>query len=268
MTTIHSSWENTVKKFILIVTILAILILSGCNLNTFQAFSKLKDGNTNTTIEGNILASECDPVCGENQECSDGICICTTGFIGCNNACIPEDGCCGDSDCEEGEGLICSENTCVINCEGIFCPLNQVCAEEGCACKEETTWCEAQQRCIENDKCCDGHSCSENRRKTICSKMTLSAEVCIVYEGTKSCKYVREQGKKNFYLDGLDLTISLDQVFEGNYFDFRVVIDDFEENLSKMELSKNGMDKTPLESGVALWVQSMSYQGGECVRPN
>jgi len=255
--------EHTLNKLVfLILTLSLVLLLSACsNQGSITAGSLqeaptlVKEAQSTPDSQPGELGDLCGGQCKSKEICIDGDCICKSGFKECNGSCIPVSACCSDDDCEVG---LCNEkNRCESRCREILCPYNMVCSEETqeCKCGPGTRFCELQQRCIEEDRCCSKIDCRQTRTGKACVDITISAKVCFRIPSL-ACKDVREGGSKSFTLNGVEYTVFLSKVFNGDVVDIKVD----ETIIEKLTLEQ----EYKINEDLSMFIEKINYLGGEC----
>lgn len=235
---------------ILVFTILLFgfgFLLQSCTQNVITSEP------ANETVAQKISAAQkcVGVVCGENQFCNTGSCVCKAGFRKCNDSCISNDSCCGDGDCDYGK--FCSEN----KCRNIVrkCNYGEVwnSDNESCACASNTKFCELQSKCIPLNHCCVPSDCSF--RRDLCLQTNNIVTVC-VDDGSIHCKGVIEGRDALFSLANTDLRIKVTKIFEDS--GVSVIIGKNESAVLEFNASQS------LKNNISVYVEQIKSAGGVC----
>lgn len=186
--------------------ILSMLVTAGCVESYIDAQIAGDD------VPGEISLNDTE----EDQE-PEG---CQIGYKQCGKACIKEEDCCDDKDCDIGEDCVKFE---CVSLKPAYCPyLMEWGVYEGkCVCEEGTRWCDYQDKCIPEIKCCSRFDCSR-RDAEYCAPSYVSLRVC-VENGEKSCKFISElKNQKNFAVGADNVLVSFDGYVEGGIVDFTI----------------------------------------------
>jgi hypothetical protein len=132
----------------------------------------------------------CEPACGQNQKCEDGVCVDLPAM------------CMGDNDCSVGErclGNRCAKTACEADdaCAAV-CPdgFRGTCASGACACEklcaagcgEGQFCCESSNSCKATPGACDGKSCGKGFEPEVVSAGTVNPSSCALEGAQCDCK--------------------------------------------------------------------------------
>jgi hypothetical protein len=178
---------------------------------------------------------------------------CPQGYKECGNACISEESCCDNDDCDTAEE--CIDFECASTKPDHCGYLMEWDGEKGsCACLEGAKWCESQGKCIPELKCCSKFDCSR-RGAEYCPLFYTSMRIC-VENGVKSCKYVSElKNQKNFDSEGENILVSFDRIFEEGIADFTINNETFNEVIKGERMNLGN---------VSVFFDELKELGGTC----
>lgn len=240
------------SKTIALTVMATLLFLTACQQqNTVVAI-------TPDTVLAEKIAEEqrcANVICGQNEECEAGNCVCTQKYKSCNEKCIPTAGCCTQDDCDDNN--FCGEdNTCHKK--------QQTCnyyeawdiETEECTCAIGTKFCQAQNICIPQNHCCTPIDCTF--RRDICVPTNYAAGICIT-NPSLHCKTIVEGNQARFTLGNESFVIAVTNIFEKGNTAMRI-------NDKTTTLTFNTSET--LNKNAAISVQHIKNLGGVCKKFN
>ncbi len=187
--------------------VLLLLLLTGCQQqNTLVA-------TTPETEFAEKLAEKqkcANVMCGQNEQCSGGECVCADKYKSCNGTCIPTEGCCIQDDCDD-EHFCAENNKCHLSPQTCDYYEEWNAEKEACDCTQGTKFCQAQNKCIPENHCCTPTDCTF--RRDICVPTNYAAGVC-VRDPSLHCKTIVEGNQARFTIDNTPLKITVTNIFE------------------------------------------------------
>lgn len=192
-------------------------------------------------------------ICGQNQQCVAGDCVCSSGFKKCDAACISSKSCCSSDDCSEGQ--YCNEQNVCKTSQKQCSYLQKWDAETGsCICSDNAKFCDLQNKCIPKNNCCSTLDCTF--RRDLCQETKYSARVCIK-DDAMHCKTIIEGQNDLFLLKNNDYNrVHVNSIIENG--NTNIIIN---KNISKM-LMFNVTQQFANNSIIS--VDSIRQSGGVC----
>ena len=191
-----------VKTLLFFLFILFLAILTGCN-------EPVRVERQDISVSIDLCSSV---ICGYNELCFKGECVCGDGFDRCDGQCISNESCCANEDCELS--YFCNTNNeCEKGCDDFLCNSNKICDDltQECVCEPGTKWCQNQRKCISKDSCCTNLDCPDEDG---CVMTIAFVTLCIDDGGMVGCEKIPEGEEKTLFANDNKYTLFVKKIYD------------------------------------------------------